>query len=49
MIGSAGCVVVVLISILLEGSDRLRRSGIDYAQGFHIGMPRPIVEAFAPQ
>jgi EAL domain-containing protein (putative c-di-GMP-specific phosphodiesterase class I) len=28
-------------------SDRLRGSGIDYAQGFHIGMPRPIVEAFA--
>jgi hypothetical protein len=22
----------------------LRRTGIDYAQGFHIGMPRPIVE-----
>jgi diguanylate cyclase (GGDEF)-like protein/PAS domain S-box-containing protein len=30
-------------------TDRLRRSGIDYAQGFHIGMPRPIVETFAPQ
>ena len=29
-------------------TDRLRRSGIDYAQGFHIGMPRPIVETFAP-
>ena len=28
-------------------ADRLRRSGIDYAQGFHIGMPRPIVETFA--
>jgi diguanylate cyclase (GGDEF)-like protein/PAS domain S-box-containing protein len=28
-------------------TDRLRRSGIDYAQGFHIGMPRPIVETFA--
>jgi diguanylate cyclase (GGDEF)-like protein/PAS domain S-box-containing protein len=27
--------------------DRLRRSGIDYAQGFHIGVPRPIVETFA--
>jgi diguanylate cyclase (GGDEF)-like protein/PAS domain S-box-containing protein len=29
-------------------TDRLRRSGIDYAQGFHIGIPRPIVETFAP-
>jgi PAS domain S-box-containing protein/diguanylate cyclase (GGDEF)-like protein len=29
--------------------DRLRRSGIDYAQGFHIGMPRPIVETFAQE
>jgi diguanylate cyclase (GGDEF)-like protein/PAS domain S-box-containing protein len=28
-------------------TDRLRRSGIDYAQGFHIGMPTPIVETFA--
>ena len=28
-------------------TDRLRRSGIDYAQGFHIGVPRPIVETFA--
>ena len=27
--------------------ERLRRSGIDYAQGFHIGVPRPIVEVFA--
>jgi diguanylate cyclase (GGDEF)-like protein/PAS domain S-box-containing protein len=27
--------------------DRLARSGIDYAQGFHIGVPRPIVEIFA--
>jgi diguanylate cyclase (GGDEF)-like protein/PAS domain S-box-containing protein len=27
-------------------TDRLRRSGIDYAQGFHIGVPRPIVETF---
>jgi diguanylate cyclase (GGDEF)-like protein/PAS domain S-box-containing protein len=26
--------------------DRLRSSGIDYAQGFHIGMPRPILEMF---
>jgi EAL domain-containing protein (putative c-di-GMP-specific phosphodiesterase class I) len=30
-------------------TDRLRSSGIDYAQGFHIGMPRPISEMFAPQ
>jgi diguanylate cyclase (GGDEF)-like protein/PAS domain S-box-containing protein len=28
-------------------TDRLRQSGIDYAQGFHIGLPRPIVESFA--
>jgi diguanylate cyclase (GGDEF)-like protein/PAS domain S-box-containing protein len=28
-------------------TDRLRRSGIDYAQGFHIGVPRSIVETFA--
>ena len=28
-------------------TELLRQSGIDYAQGFHIGMPRPIVEAFA--
>jgi diguanylate cyclase (GGDEF)-like protein/PAS domain S-box-containing protein len=27
-------------------TDRLRRSGIDFAQGFHIGEPRPIAEAF---
>ena len=26
--------------------DRLRHSGIDYAQGFHIGVPRPITETF---
>lgn len=30
-------------------TDRLRQSGIDYAQGFHIGPPRPIVEGFAQQ
>ena len=30
-------------------TDRLRRSGIDYAQGFHIGVPRSIVETFAPR
>ena len=29
-----------------EMADRLRRSGIDYAQGFHVGPPRPIAEAF---
>jgi len=29
-----------------EMADRLRRSGIDYAQGFHIGVPRPIIETF---
>lgn len=28
-------------------TDRLRRSGIDYAQGFHIGVPRPIAETFS--
>jgi diguanylate cyclase (GGDEF)-like protein/PAS domain S-box-containing protein len=27
-------------------ADRLRRSGVDYAQGFHIGVPRPVVETF---
>ena len=27
-------------------TDRLRQSGIDYAQGFHIGVPRPVDEAF---
>jgi diguanylate cyclase (GGDEF)-like protein/PAS domain S-box-containing protein len=27
-------------------TDRLRQSGIDYAQGFHIGAPRPIIEGF---
>jgi EAL domain-containing protein (putative c-di-GMP-specific phosphodiesterase class I) len=30
-----------------EMADRLRRSGIDYAQGFHVGMPRSVVETFA--
>jgi len=30
-------------------TDRLRQSGIDYAQGFQIGMPRTIDETFAPQ
>jgi diguanylate cyclase (GGDEF)-like protein/PAS domain S-box-containing protein len=29
--------------------DRLQRSGVDCAQGFHIGVPRPIVEALALQ
>jgi diguanylate cyclase (GGDEF)-like protein/PAS domain S-box-containing protein len=26
--------------------DRLRRSGVDYAQGFHVGIPLPIDEVF---
>ena len=30
-----------------EMADRLRRSGIDYAQGFHVGVPRPILEIFS--
>jgi len=30
-------------------TDCLRRSGIDYAQGCHIGVPRSIVETFAPR
>jgi diguanylate cyclase (GGDEF)-like protein/PAS domain S-box-containing protein len=30
-----------------EMVDGLRRSGIDYAQGFYIGVPRPMAEAFA--
>jgi diguanylate cyclase (GGDEF)-like protein/PAS domain S-box-containing protein len=29
-----------------DTADRLRRTGVDYAQGFHIGVPRPIVETF---
>jgi EAL domain-containing protein (putative c-di-GMP-specific phosphodiesterase class I) len=32
-----------------EMTARLRRSGIDYAQGFHIGVPRPVTETFAQQ
>ena len=28
-------------------ADRLRRSGVDYAQGYHIGVPRPVIETFA--
>ena len=28
-------------------ADRLRRSGVDYAQGFHIGVPRPVTETFS--
>ncbi len=27
-------------------TDRLRRSGIDYAQGFHIGVPQPLAAIF---
>jgi diguanylate cyclase (GGDEF)-like protein/PAS domain S-box-containing protein len=30
-----------------EMVDRLRRSGVDYAQGFFIGVPQPIAEVFA--
>ena len=26
--------------------DRLRRSGVDFAQGFHIGAPQPVGEVF---
>ena len=26
--------------------DRLRQSGVDFAQGFHVGVPLPISEAF---
>jgi diguanylate cyclase (GGDEF)-like protein/PAS domain S-box-containing protein len=29
-----------------EVTDRLRLSGIDYAQGFHVGVPRPLLEVF---
>jgi len=32
-----------------EMMGRLQRSGVDYAQGFHIGVPRPIAETFAQQ
>jgi len=28
-------------------TDRLRRSGVDYAQGYHIGEPRPVAEMFS--
>lgn len=31
-----------------DTTDRLRSSGIDYAQGFHIGIPRPLLEMLAP-
>jgi EAL domain-containing protein (putative c-di-GMP-specific phosphodiesterase class I) len=30
-----------------EMMDRLRLCGVDYAQGFHVGVPRPISEMFA--
>jgi EAL domain-containing protein (putative c-di-GMP-specific phosphodiesterase class I) len=26
--------------------ERLRRSGINFAQGFHVGVPQPVVEIF---
>ena len=31
----------------LEMTNRLRHSGVDYAQGYHIGMPKPVSEVFA--
>ena len=30
-----------------EMTDRLRQSGVDYAQGYHIGMPKPVSDVFA--
>jgi len=30
-----------------EMMDRLRASGVDYAQGFHVGMPQPVGDVFA--
>jgi EAL domain-containing protein (putative c-di-GMP-specific phosphodiesterase class I) len=30
-----------------EMTDRLRRSGVDYVQGHHIGVPRPVRETLA--
>ena len=30
-----------------EMTDRLRRSGVDYAQGYHIGAPRPVSDMVA--
>jgi diguanylate cyclase (GGDEF)-like protein len=31
----------------MEMTDRLRQSGVDYAQGYHIGMPRPVSDMLA--
>jgi len=31
----------------IETTHRLRRGGVDYAQGYHIGMPQPVSAAFA--
>jgi EAL domain-containing protein (putative c-di-GMP-specific phosphodiesterase class I) len=28
-------------------TDRLRQSGVDYAQGYHIGVPRPVSDMLA--
>ena len=30
-----------------EMMDQLKTSGVDYAQGFHIGAPQPIAQTFA--
>jgi EAL domain-containing protein (putative c-di-GMP-specific phosphodiesterase class I) len=32
----------------VETTHQLRRSGVDYAQGYHIGLPQPVSDAFAP-
>jgi diguanylate cyclase (GGDEF)-like protein/PAS domain S-box-containing protein len=31
----------------IETTDRLRQSGVDYAQGYHIGVPKPVNDVFA--
>ena len=31
----------------MEMTDRLRQSGVDYAQGYHIGVPRPLSDMLA--
>ncbi len=31
----------------MEMTDRLRQSGVDYAQGYHIGVPRPVSDMLA--
>ena len=30
----------------LEMTDRLRQSGVDYAQGYHIAVPKPVSDVF---